>query len=292
MSYRTILVPVAQPDNAGSAIEAAFLVAGRFAGHVQGLHVLPDLANPATHALIATRMSLETASSDLRKFKGSAERELRRQSSELKRLFETAAMRAGAPIQSAPAAFARLSASWQEMTGFESELVGRLGRVFDLTVIARRGPRGSSHDTVQAALLDTGRPMLLAPPTVPQSLGDTVLLAWNASPQAARAVASALPLLKSAARVVVMSVGNGPEPTPTADDLARALAWHGISAQARHVEQGSRRVRDIVLSEAGAMAADLLVIGAYSHSRMRQVVFGGVTEHMLDHAELPVLMAH
>jgi nucleotide-binding universal stress UspA family protein len=291
MSYRTILMPVGQPDNAESAMEAAFLVARRFAGHVHGLHVLPDLANPATHGLIATRMSLDAASSDLRKFKSSAERELQRQSGELKRLFETVAARAGAPIQSTPDPAGRLSASWQEMSGFESELVGRLGRIFDLTVIARRGPRGSSHDTVQAALLETGRPMLLAPPAVPEALGDTVLLAWNASPQAARAAASALPLLKKATRVVVMSVGNGPEPSPRADELAQALAWHEIAAQARRLEQGSRQVRDILLAEAKAMAADLLIIGAYSHSRMRQIVFGGVTEHMLDHAELPVLMA-
>jgi nucleotide-binding universal stress UspA family protein len=291
MSCRTILVPVGQPDNAQSAIEAAFLAAKRFAGHVRGLHVLPDLANPAIHGLIATRMSLDAASSDLRKLKGSAERELQRQSSELKRLFETAAARAGAAIQDAPGRADRISAAWQEVTGFESELVGQLGRIFDLTVIARRGPRGSSHDTVQAALLETGRPMLLTPPAPPDALGGTVLLAWNASPQAARAVASALPFLQQATRVVVMSVGNGPEPAPSADELARALAWHGIAAQARHLEQGSRRVRDMLLVEAAAMSADLLIIGAYSHSRMRQVVFGGVTEHMLDHAELPVLMA-
>jgi hypothetical protein len=91
MSYRTILMPVGQPDHAESALQAAFLVAERFAGHVHGLHVLPDLADPATHGLIATRMSLDAASSDLRKFRGSAERELQRQSGELKRLFETVA---------------------------------------------------------------------------------------------------------------------------------------------------------------------------------------------------------
>jgi nucleotide-binding universal stress UspA family protein len=292
MSYRTILMPVGQPEHVESAMQTAFLVAARFAGHVHGLHVLPDLTNPVTHGLIATRMSLDAASSDLRKFKGSAERELERQSRELKHLFETAAARAGAAIQCTPDPGSRLSASWQEVTGFENELVGGLGRIFDLTVIAPRGPRGSSHDTVQAALLDTGRPLLLAPPAVPAVLGNTVLLAWNASPQAARATASALPFLEKAARVVVMSVGNGPEPAPNAGELTRALAWHGIAAQARHLEQGSRRVRDILLAEASAMAADLLVIGAYSHSRMRQIVFGGVTEHMLDHAELPVLMAH
>jgi nucleotide-binding universal stress UspA family protein len=102
MSYRTILVPVAQPENAASAIGAAFLVAKRFAGHVCALHVLPDLTHPATHALMATRMSLEAATSDFRKFKGSAERELQRQAGELKRRFETAAARAGASIQDGP----------------------------------------------------------------------------------------------------------------------------------------------------------------------------------------------
>jgi nucleotide-binding universal stress UspA family protein len=292
MSYRTILVPVGEPENAERALQAAFLVAKRFAGHVQALHVLPDLADPATHALIATRMSLEAASSDLRKFKGSAERELQRQSSEIKQLFETAAAQAGVPIQAGVDPTGGLSASWQEATGFESELIARLGRIFDLTVIARRGPRGSSHETVQAALLETGRPLLLAPPAAPAALGETVLLAWNASPQAARAAANALPFLQKAARVMVMSVGNGPEPAPSPDELVRTLAWHGVAAQARRLEQGSRRVRDILLAEASAMAADLLVIGAYSHSRMRQIVFGGVTEHMLDDAELPVLMAH
>ena len=157
MSYRTILVPMGQRENAQSALQTAFLVAQRFAGHVQGLHVLPDLTNPATHALVATRMTAEEAQSDFRRFRASAEHVLRREATELKRMFEEAALRAGAAEQAEPAAADRPSAGWQEVTGFESELIGRLGRVFDLTVIARRGPRGSSHDTVQAALLETGR---------------------------------------------------------------------------------------------------------------------------------------
>jgi nucleotide-binding universal stress UspA family protein len=292
MSYRTVLVPVGRRENAESAIEAAFHVAKRFCGHVHGLHVLPDLARPATHALIATRMTTEEASSDFQKFKAPAEREVQRQAAELRRFFEEAAVRAGAAVQDAPGTSEQPSASWEEVTGFENEVVGELGRIFDLTVIARRGPRGSSHDTVQAALLETGRPLLLAPPSVPASVGNAVLLAWNGSPQAARAVTSALPLLRQAGRVTIVSVDTGPPPKPDADDLARSLAWHGITAEARPIEQGSRRVRDVLLAEAEAMPADLLVIGAYSHSRMRQVVFGGVTEHVLDHAELPVLMTH
>ncbi|MCE3247735.1 MAG: UspA [Geminicoccaceae bacterium] len=292
MSYRTILVPVGEADNAASAIAAAFLIAKRFRGHVHGLHVLPDLTKPATHALIATRMTAEEASSDFRRFSATAEREVRRQAVEVKRLFDEGAARVGAPTLDGAAGGAadRPSASWQSITGFESEIVGRLGRIFDLTVIAQRGPRGASHDTVEAALVETGRPLLLVPPEPPASVGDAVLLAWNASPQAARAVAAALPFLTRAARVVVVAVGNGPEPEPTADQLARSLAWHGVAAEARHVEQGSGRVRDILLAEAKDLRVDLLVIGAYSHSRMRQIVFGGVTEHMLDHADLPILM--
>jgi len=291
MSYRTILAPVGQPDNAPSVIEASFLVARRLSSHVHGLHVLPDLADPATHALVATRMTAEEAREDFRAFRATAERELQRQASELKRLFEDAAARAGAPFLAAPSAASQPSASWDETTGFESEVVGRLGRVFDLTVVARRGPHGSSYDTVQTALLETGRPLLLAPPAVPASVGDRVLLAWNASPQAARAATCALPLLRRAGHVTIMAIGNVPLPQPDADELRRSLAWHGISAEARHVEQGQRRVRDILLAEAEAMQADLLVLGAYSHSRLRQVVFGGVTEHVLDHAGLPVLLS-
>ena len=290
MSYRTILVPVGQPENAKSAIEAAFLVARRCCSHVHGLHVLPDLSKPATHALIATRMTTAEASSDLQRFRADAERELERRAVELRRLFDEGAARIGAAWLERPGALDQPSVSWEATTGFENESVGRLGRVFDLTVIAQRGPRGASHDTVEAALLETGRPILLVPPDVPRSVGDAVLLAWNASPQAARAVAVALPLLAQAARVVVMAVGNGAEPEPTAGQLAGSLAWHGIAAEVRHVAQGSRRVRDILLVEAKGLRADLLVIGAYSHSRMRQIVFGGVTEHMLDHAHLPVLM--
>ena len=154
MSYRSILVPVAQPDNAASALEAAFLVAKRFAGHVCALHVLPDLAGPAIHGLIATRMSLDEATSDLRKLKSSAEREVQRQAGELKRKFEAAAGRAGAPLHGGADATAGFSASWREATGFERELVARLGRIFDLTVIAR----GSSHDTCRRRSWRPGGP--------------------------------------------------------------------------------------------------------------------------------------
>ena len=133
--------------------------------------------------------------------------------------------------------------------------------------------------------METGRPLLLAPPAVPASLGDAVLLAGTRArrPRArrpARFPSCSGPGRSSSCRSAT------PRPAPNAGRRStRALAWHGRRG-ARHLEQGQRRVRDVLLVEAEAMGADLLVIGAYSHSRMRQVVFGGVTEHVLDHAEL------
>jgi nucleotide-binding universal stress UspA family protein len=292
MSYRTILVPLEQPETAASAIEAAFLLARRYHGHVHGLAMRPNLDHPAIYSLVATRMSTKAARSGLDAVRASAEREVQRQTGELRALFEAAAARSGAAMRAAPDEAQQPSASWEEVTAFGSALVAERGRVFDLTVLGRRGAGGGAHDTVQAALLETGRPLLLTPPEPPATIGEVTLIAWNGSAQAARAVASALPLLQAARAITIMAVGNGPQPKPSGEDLAHALAWHGIRAESRWIEQGGRRVRDILLAEAAALNADLLVIGAYSHSRMRQVVFGGVTEHVLDRVALPVLMTH
>ncbi len=292
MSFRTILVPLEeQPAEAQSAIEAAFLIAKRCNGHVRALNVQPNLEHPAVHALVATRMSAKAARSNLAELRASAGQEIARQAAALRQLFEACASRAGAVLTDTPGALDQPSASFEQITAFEGEAVAERGRIFDLTVLTRRGPGGGAHDTMQAALLETGRPVLQVPPKPPASLGERILIAWNGSPQAARAVASAMPLLPAAQRVVVMSISNAGPPKPGGEELAKLLAWHGVTAESRHLPQEGRRVRDMLLTEASALGADLLVIGAYSHSRMRQIVFGGVTEHMLDRAELPVLLA-
>jgi nucleotide-binding universal stress UspA family protein len=291
VSYHTILVPLEeQPADARPAIEAAFLIAQAGHGHVHGLMVQPDLEHPAIHALVATRMSARAARSNLDQLRASAAQEIARQAAELRQLFEEVAGRAGAVLQAAPGDLGRPSASFEQITAFEGQAVAAWGRLFDLIVLARRGARGGAHDTVQAALLETGRPVLLVPPQPMATIGRTVLVAWNGSPQAARALAGAMPFLASAAAVTIIAVSDAPPIRPAAEDLARMLAWHGITASHRQLPQAGKRVRDLLLLEAQAMGADLLVQGAYSHSRMRQIVFGGVTEHMLDHAELPVLM--
>ena len=146
--------------------------------------------------------------------------------------------------------------------------------------------------TFETALFEGGRPILLAPPTAPTSLGEAILVAWNGSTETARAVAFAMPFLRTAQRVRVVSVEGGTVPGPSAEDLARSLACEGVEADWRALPAGRRTPGETFLSEAKEFGCDLLIKGAYTQSRLRQMIFGGPTSHLLAHADLPLLMAH
>ena len=170
------------------------------------------------------------------------------------------------------------------------------GRAFDLIVISRPG---SGRDeprmaTVEAALFDSGRPVLIVPPLTsePAALGDTVVISWNGSTETARAVSFAMPFLIRARRVVVLTVKGATVEGPSGEQIAATLRLHGIPATAISHEDERRSPGAAILAHARELGADLLVKGAYTQSRLRQMIFGGPTQHILEHAELPVLMAH
>jgi nucleotide-binding universal stress UspA family protein len=146
--------------------------------------------------------------------------------------------------------------------------------------------------TLEAALFESGRPILIAPPQPPPGLGNTVVIAWNGSTETARAIAFAMPFLRKATRVVVVSVDNGMVAGPTSDQVAAALVRDGIPAESTFVAAGRRSAGEVFLATAGSLGCDLLVKGAYTQSRLRQMIFGGATSHILAHATIPVLMAH
>ena len=138
----------------------------------------------------------------------------------------------------------------------------------------------------------TGRPVLIAPGTIPEKLGETVLVGWNKTIQSARAVACTMPFLDRVKRVIVFTVVTGAKQGPSVQEVARTLAWSDIKAEVKEVRPEGRRVGQILLEEAKQSGADLLVMGAYSHSRWREMILGGVTRYVLEHADIPVLMAH
>src|SRR5262249_21187159 len=136
-------------------------------------------------------------------------------------------------------------------------------------------------------------PVLLAPPRAPSQIATTIMVHWNASPEQARTTAFAMPLLQQARRVIVLGVAGGQGVSgPPADQVVTNLKRNGVAAELMHLGLDGRSTGEVGLAAAKAQACDLLVKGAFTQSRLRQMIFGGTTSHILANAELPVLMAH
>jgi nucleotide-binding universal stress UspA family protein len=184
--------------------------------------------------------------------------------------------------------------AWQGDELATDDTVGSYGRIFDLIVVGRPGldagdPRGM---TLEAALFESGRPILIAPPRAPGVLGETIVVSWNASTETARTVSFAMPFLKKAKKIVVLSVSSAMSPGPSPDLLARSLERHGLAVSVEIINETVKPAGRTILSRAAALGADLLVKGGYTQSRLRQMIFGGATSQILAEAEIPVFMAH
>ncbi|MDH3703826.1 MAG: universal stress protein, partial [Alphaproteobacteria bacterium] len=288
---------VAGPKSAQNTLPTALLVARRFGGHVDALHIRVD---PMRQLMIADETMIPSRLQELENVQINITERARaaRAAFDMWLADNQVALRddppdAGAPDAGGPAAGA-VSASWDDITGTEADEVARRGGAYDLIVadMALARARDASRDALESALFSTGRPALLAPPEPPAQLGETILLGWNRTAQSARTVQGAMPLLERAKRVVVLMVATGAKEGPGPGEIARTLAWHGIKTEVREIEPDRRSVGQILLEDATAVQADLLVMGAYSHSRWREKILGGVTKYVIDHADLPVFLAH
>ena len=187
-----------------------------------------------------------------------------------------------------------VSAEFTVETGSDAQWISEYGRFADLVVVGRAQPgREMAMEVLEAALMDTGRPLLVAPPTVPQTLLGTIVIAWKDTAEAAHAVAAAMPLLESAERVEIVTVVREDDPREyTSDRVLHSLRWHNPNISVRQLGRERRRPVDVLLQEAIRLQASLVIMGGYSHSRLREVVFGGFTHHILSGVDIPVLMAH
>ena len=148
-------------------------------------------------------------------------------------------------------------------------------------------------DVVEAALMDSGRPVLVAPRAAPASVGRVVCIAWKDTREAAGAVSAAHPFIAQAERVVILTIDEDDEPDDrSAERLQRALRWHNPHVLVQRMVREHRSAAETLLGAAARAESDLLVMGGYGHTRLREAVFGGFTRHVLERAELPVLMAH
>lgn len=279
---KSILLPFQDDDIAQAALELAYLVAQRYASRIDGLFVLPQPQIIAGEGIALPGVYLTQMAEDGQNLAAAARERFARFMSEHGVEVGAAAGESG------------VSAGWREVEGLESQVVGDCGRTFDLSVVGRTTKyyAGDWNMVCEAALFESGRPVLIASPRCPQALGENILIAWNCSTETARTVALSMPFLHDAAQITVLTVDGATVPGPPGEELVRCLERHGIRAEARTVDPGGRSGGETVLAEAGAIEADLIVKGAYTHTRLKQMIFGGVTRHILTHAELPVLMSH
>jgi nucleotide-binding universal stress UspA family protein len=281
VGMRTVLAVVSD-GTAASVLDTALLIARRFNSRITGLNALT-----AEYAVVFGGEMGFSISSEVDR---TLEREGQDRREQAHALFTSFMRQHGVAMG---AAAEGPGAEWREEAGRQNAVVGTLGRVFDVIVVERPAKLASlAEATLEDALFESGRPVVMAPPAPPATIGERVLVAWNGSTETARTVAFAMPFLERAQSVQVVSVEGAMTPGPSAEDLAQNLARNGIPAIARHVTARDRVPGQVFLDEAKAVGADLLVKGAYTQSRLRQMIFGGATRHIIMEATMPVLLAH
>ena len=278
---KTILVPTEQYDSMRSALETALLLARRCDSYMEGFALRFGISE-----FVAVDMA---GGFPLEAFR----QEGLEDEKQARQVFESFMQRNDVPRAAGPAG--GLSYGWLDDAPEGESFVGSYGRVFDVIVLGR--PDASTmrlhNKALESGMFESGRPVLICPPTPPRQIGSNVLVHWNCSTEQARVTALAMPLLSKAERVTVLTVvGGAAVPGPSGDQAVSYLRRNGVAAAPMSAELGGRTTGEVVLATAGSLGCDLLIKGAYTQSRLRQMIFGGTTQHVLEHAELPVLLAH
>ncbi|MCC9625807.1 universal stress protein [Thalassospira sp. MA62] len=285
MAIRTILAPVSGTDIDHRVLELAFRTAKRFDAHLEALFVAAEAQDAIP--IVGEGMSGLIIEEMIR----AAETETEKREQNGLTLFKEMVASSGVAIADAPGRHTTPTCAWRKDNGREDETVARRGRLFDLLVVGRDPKEASASLTFDAALMESGRPILVAPKETPETVGERVVIAWNGGVEAARAVTSAMPVLSVAKEVTIVSVGDVPFGRASAKALAEQFLWHGV--EARVVEQqDTGQIANILMSEAKNSNADMIVLGAYSHSRFKEMILGGVTQDMLGKCDLPLWIMH
>jgi nucleotide-binding universal stress UspA family protein len=278
MSMKSVLVPLEDPETSGPILATALAFARRFGSLVEGVATLPILDNYIVGEMVPLWPPQQRSTADLT-----------RDVFDTFKSFMTSHRISPREQGGTGPAF-----TWREPPLLGDSAVASLARVHDVTVVGRPtsgalGPRLSLLETV---VFESGRPILIAPPATPEQIGESVLIAWNGSTETARATCMAEALLKQARRVLVLTVEGGTVPGPSGEELVRSLRLNGIESEALTLPGSGASSGEVILQHCEAWGADLLIKGAYTQSRLRQMIFGGATSHILAHARLPVFMAH
>ena len=273
---KAILLPVEANTTIDSAFVVADLLSRRFTARIDGIALkasIVDFIAPDPVVVVLPQPTISEAE---------AERAARA-------MFDKFSSQRSAGIKDGG------SFKWSERAPIDDSALAALSRVYDITIVGRPGLGRSEPrmTTLEAALFESGRPVLMAPPSPPKTLGTNILIHWNASTETARTIHDAMPLLRQAERVTLLSVEGNMVPGPKPADMIEYLASHGIRATDIKSKPASKGgVGEAILAQARTLGADLLLKGAYTQSRLRQMIFGGATQHVLQASHIPVILSH
>ncbi len=284
---KTILASLSGFSSDRTVLEAAVALARIEGGHIQCLHTRIDAVETAAMLGATSSHRADDLHGLLRKIAGEEEA----RSHHAFEAFEEIRKRRSLAQCDAPAPGTALSIRWKQTESFLNETLHE-ARFHDVTVMAR--DEELSPERIVSVLMQSGRPLLLAPPKPVETLGRTVAVAWKATEESARALTAASFLLAKAQKVVILSVSEGVKGDNaarlSAEHLARQLAWNGIQADIRMNHAPSVSPSLALLDMAYDCDADMLVMGGYGHSRVREFIFGGVTRDLLASSALPLFM--
>lgn len=283
-----ILVPATGSETDALVFTVALAIARRSAGHVKFLHIRPDL-----QAIVAAMAASGPGSrrTNFYEIIGSLETNMAGRQQRAETAFHEVCEREQIVISN-EASSGTPSAEWAVATGDEATHMTEHGRVADLIVLGH-ARETTARDILETSLMHTGRPVLIVPQSMPDPATGTIVIAWKDTADAARAVAAAQPFIELADRVIILAIeeDRGPDAL-SCERLRQALIWHNPNTTVHQLRAGLRSCIDTFLAAATAVDADMLVMGGYGHSRMREMIFGGFTRRVLSGADVPVFITH
>jgi nucleotide-binding universal stress UspA family protein len=291
MTIKTILAAASGGSASDATIELACRFARRFGAHLEAFHAKPDPRDLFTYSTDAFGSSMSGDFVD-RFVKDSDSI-----AAKTKAAFEATIARHQIAISTKPSLGLpekiAASATWREEVGYAATLVARRARFFDLVVLGRseRVVDQPHTDVVEQTLINSGRPVLVAPAQALADIGEGIAVGWNGSAAATRALAASLPFLATARAISIITIGDRHQDSAAA--LVEYLGWYGIAAKHRHMAavDGAGTGQQL-LSAAHEENANLLVMGGYGHVPWREFLFGGATREVVGTSLMPVLLTH
>jgi nucleotide-binding universal stress UspA family protein len=290
MGYKTIFAPVMFEETTRTILDAALMLAKGFQGHVHAHHIRQryEYYPPISYYPMAVDLPV-VASQKQTEASAAFARTLRS-------IFDESCDASGARIVPLAEALnqSSVTASWRDVEGAVPMDFGRAARIADLSIciLPNENAPAMANAIFESLLMTSARPVLIVPANGLATVPQRVLVAWDGSLPAARAVAAALPFEANAAEVFVITVGEEDAGTPSGEAAAAYLRRNGVKASAKTLDGPKRRVAKTLLDQAESLGCELIVMGGYSHARMYETMLGGVTHHMLDQADRAILLAH